>query len=161
MPDSGSPISREHPETPWISLESRLESRWLSAWLVAPLLALVVLASRLPAISLRSELNPDESQMMAQALRLGIDPVPWRGMDGTTSGPVNTWVLFLAHGLGMPLDYRWVHALAALALAALSVLTYATLRPLAGRAVAAGGGAVAAVALGLAQGANFTPWSSE
>ena len=134
---------------------------WRSAKVVVPLLVLAVFASRIPAISLDTELNPDESQMLAQVMRLGIDPVPWRGMDGTTSGPLNTWALALPHALGMPLDYRWLHALAACVLAAICGLGYASLRLLAGPGTAAVGASVAALAIALAQGANFTHFGSE
>lgn len=137
------------------------EPRWLRAGWIVPLMLAVVLASRLPAISLGSQLNPDESQLMAQALRLGIDPMPWRGMDGTTGGPMNSWMLFIAHELTMPMNYHWVHGLAAVILAAISVLTYAALRLVTGRTAAAGGGAVAVVSIALAQGANFTHFTSE
>ena len=129
--------------------------------IVVPLLTLVVVASRLGPIRLGSELNPDESQLMAQVMRLPLHPVPWRGVDGTTSGPLNTWALALAHTAGVPLDYPAVHALAAVLLAASCALAYATLRVLAGRTLAVWGAAASAVAITLAQGANYTHYSSE
>ena len=55
--------------------------------------ALLVL--RLPQIKWNAEVNPDESQMLAQAMRLLSHPVPWRDMDSTTSGPLNTMWLSL------------------------------------------------------------------
>jgi len=133
-------------------------SHWLSAWVVVPAIVLIVVGSKLAAIGAASELNVDESQLMAQVMRLRIDPVPWRGMDGTTGGPLNTWALALAHAGGLPLDYRWVHLLAAIVLAATCVLTYATLRVLVDRALAAWGAAAHAVAIALTS-AHF--YSSE
>lgn len=135
---------------------------WLSAWLVVPVIAAVVMLARLPAIRLNDEMNVDESQMMAQALRLGVDTVPWRGMDGTTSGPVNSWALHLAHLAGMPLAYPWIHALSAAILASVCVLTYAALRQIAGKAEALAGSAAAAAFVALAQGmGDFCHYSSE
>lgn len=88
----------------------------------------LVLLSRLVAVTSPLELNVDESQMIAQAMRLQDHPVPWLAMDGTTSGPVNSWLLLLAHQFGLPLSYRGVHAFAALCLAVSLVATYFTAR---------------------------------
>jgi hypothetical protein len=43
--------------------------------------------ARLHVLTFPLELNVDESGLLAQVLRLSVDPVPWRGFDGTTSGP--------------------------------------------------------------------------
>jgi hypothetical protein len=51
------------------------------------------------------DLNPDESQLIAGAIALTHDPVFWRSVDGTTSGPLNYYVLLPLHWLGLPLDY--------------------------------------------------------
>jgi hypothetical protein len=71
--------------------------------------ALLVL--RLPQIRWNAELNPDESQMVAQGMRLLSHPVPWRDMDSTTSGPLNTMWLTLPMCFGAPSNWqtaRWV-----------------------------------------------------
>ena len=71
--------------------------------------ALLVL--RLPQIKWNAEVNPDESQMLAQAMRLLSHPVPWRDMDSTTSGPLNTMWLSLPMYFGAPATWqtaRWV-----------------------------------------------------
>ena len=71
--------------------------------------ALLVL--RLPQIRWNAELNPDESQMVAQGMRLLSHPVPWRDMDSTTSGPLNTMWLTLPMCFGAPATWqtaRWV-----------------------------------------------------
>ncbi len=57
------------------------------------LLALAMIAARWPTIFVNAELNPDESWLFAGALGLLHDPVPWRGADNTTSGPLNSYVL--------------------------------------------------------------------
>lgn len=73
---------------------------------LAPLLA-VVLLCRFSAFFLPLPLNPDEAQMLGQAARLDYGAVPWVDIDTTTSGPLNTMVLWLigkATGLeGFPL----------------------------------------------------------
>src|SRR3954469_23325991 len=55
------------------------------------LLALAILAAKWPIIFFNAELNADESQFFAGALGLLHDPVPWRGADNTTSGPLNSY----------------------------------------------------------------------
>ncbi len=66
---------------------------------------------RLPQIKWYAELKPDESQMLAQSMRLLSHPVPWRDMDSTTSGPLNTMWLTLPMYFGAPATWqtaRWV-----------------------------------------------------
>jgi hypothetical protein len=54
-------------------------------------LALVTLfAARWPTLFVRDPLNQDEAQELAQAITALHDPVPWRGFDGNTCGPLNT-----------------------------------------------------------------------
>ena len=70
-----------------------------------------LLVLRLPQIRWNAELNPDESQMVAQGMRLLAHPVPWRDMDSTTSGPLNTMWLTLPMCFGAPATWptaRWV-----------------------------------------------------
>ena len=53
---------------------------------------LFLLAWRWPFLLQASEYNPDESQLLAGALTLTRDPVFWRSVDGTTSGPLNFYL---------------------------------------------------------------------
>ena len=64
----------------------------------AGLLLLTLLAWRWPGLCSLIDFNPDESQLAAGALTLLHDPVYWRSVDGTTSGPINFYALvpFLA-----------------------------------------------------------------
>ena len=71
---------------------------------------LVLLAVALPVWRIRSllyngEINVDESQILAQALKYLSDPMPWRSVVGGSSGPLNTWVLLWAPLLGIKLGY--------------------------------------------------------
>ncbi len=74
-------------------------------WLHALLLFAFLLAWRWPFLFAAHEYNPDESQLIAGALTLWHDPVFWRSVDGTTSGPLNFYALWPLHFLGLPFDY--------------------------------------------------------
>jgi hypothetical protein len=87
---------------------SRTEWLWVSALVGA------VLLSRVAVIRYPVEMNVDESQMLAQAIRYTKDFMPWRGVDGTSSGPLNSWYLLLPHLFGMRLYYPDAHLLAAI-----------------------------------------------
>ncbi len=65
---------------------------------------------RLPVILHNQEINPDESQVLTQALTLKfVSPVWGVAVDGTTSGPLNTYFLYFLNSLGLPLDYTTAH----------------------------------------------------
>lgn len=74
----------------------------ISAASAAALVLLVLLAWRWPALVSPEEYNPDESQLIAGALTLAVDPVFWRSVDGTTSGPLNFYALVPLLALGLP-----------------------------------------------------------
>jgi hypothetical protein len=61
-----------------------------------------ILVLRWPEIRFPGGINLDEAQMLAQAMRFCSHPVPWRDVDGTTSGPLNSMVLCLPMYLGAP-----------------------------------------------------------
>src|ERR1700689_5358004 len=86
--------------------------------------------SRLPIIRCPFELNVDESQMAAQAMRYGQDLTPWRSVEGESNGPLDSWLILGAHEVGLPYDYRTLHLLAALCLAGILLATYAAARRL-------------------------------
>lgn len=67
--------------------------------------AAVLLFKRLPAVVFNRELNADESQMLSHALTLYRDPVYWRSVDGTTIGPLDSFVLVIPRLLGYQIDY--------------------------------------------------------
>lgn len=75
------------------------------SWVDGIVLFLFLLAGRWPFLLAANEYNPDESQLIAGALTLARDPVFWRAVDGTTSGPLNFYVLLPWHWIGAPLDY--------------------------------------------------------
>jgi hypothetical protein len=134
---------------------SRTEWLWLSA-IVGSLLL-----SRLAAIGYPAEFNADESQMLAQALRYTKDFMPWRGVDGTSSGPLNSWYLLVPHLLGMPLYYPGAHWLAAVTWAASTASCWLAARFAFGARSALAGAAAMGAWLVCQQGNDFLQYSSE
>jgi hypothetical protein len=78
--------------------------------------AIVIVASlsllRIPSMISPQELNVDESQMLSQAMKFIVDPVPWRAVDGTSSGPLNSYFISLFLLIGLKPGYVLVHVLA-------------------------------------------------
>jgi len=69
------------------------------------LLGLALTAARWPTLLLNAPLNPDENVLIGGALRFMHDPVPWRGADLITSGPLNSYVLLIPAALGLDINY--------------------------------------------------------
>lgn len=66
---------------------------------------------RLPILFINWELNPDESQLLSQAITLRHHPVYWKYVDGATMGPLTCYYVAIPGYLGVPLNYvvlRWV-----------------------------------------------------
>jgi hypothetical protein len=83
----------------------------------------------------RYELNPDESQIIAGALTLISDAVPWRSLDAMTTGPLSDYWLALASWFA-PLDFLVARLWAVVTFGGALILTYATLRRLTNDTVA-------------------------
>lgn len=88
----------------------------------ALVLILCISIMRFPRIISPQELNVDESQMLSQGMKFLVDPIPWRAVDGTSSGPLNSYLVSLLLLLGFRPGYVLVHLLAN-ALVCLQVLT--------------------------------------
>lgn len=69
------------------------------------LLLACLIISRYPYLSNNIELNPDEGQMIAQGMKYLKDFLPWRSVDGTTSGPLNTYVIMWPCLFGIKINY--------------------------------------------------------
>lgn len=89
----------------WLAWSLHRAERRPAPWADALALAAMLVAWRWPWLLLATELNPDESQLLAGALTLAHDPVFWRSVDGTTSGPLNFYVLTPLAWFGWPFDY--------------------------------------------------------
>ncbi|WP_321472722.1 hypothetical protein [uncultured Paludibaculum sp.] len=92
-------------------------------------LALVafVFLFRMPNAFLDRELNVDESQFLAQGMKFAEDPVPWRAVDGTGGGPVDSYVVTLFLLAGFKPSYLLVHLLANAIVSFHVALAYATI----------------------------------
>lgn len=64
-----------------------------------------LLIVRWPVIMLDVPLNPDEAQMIANAMKFAVDPVPWRSVDTTSSGPLNSMVLMWPYLIGQDVTF--------------------------------------------------------
>jgi hypothetical protein len=89
----------------WQEIRRPAPASRTAVWVDAVLLFLFLLAWRWPFLLTAHDFNPDESQLIAGAITLTHDPVFWRSVDGTTSGPLNFYALLPLHALGLPLDY--------------------------------------------------------
>ncbi len=111
--------------------------RWWHDVLVCALIVVALLAIKRPALLCPIELNVDESQLIVQATRYERDIVPWRAVDGTSSGPITPWVLLAAHQVGVPFSYPGARLVGLLALGCVVATTYLSLRRFAPRREAA------------------------
>ncbi len=83
--------------------EGRLWACWLSGFII--LMGVGIVVWRWRSLTYNGEINVDESQVLSQAMRYMLDPLPWRSVDGGSSGPLNTWALLWAPLVGLKLDY--------------------------------------------------------
>lgn len=77
----------------WLLVRLHSGTRHPPDWAAVGAMLAVLAAWRWPFLISPAEFNPDESQLAAGAITLLHDPVFWRSVDGTTSGPVNFYVL--------------------------------------------------------------------
>lgn len=79
---------------------------WHGRWLFVLLLTGVLFFFQRHAILANFQLwNPDESEMLAGALKLRHHPVFWRDVDGNSHGPLNQFPLVLPALLGFRIDF--------------------------------------------------------
>lgn len=83
----------------------RAPRKWTSEWLFLALAGCTVLVWRWPSMLWPQPLNIDEGQFAASALRATYDFAPFRGFDGTTSGPLNCLILALPALFGAPITF--------------------------------------------------------
>lgn len=102
----------------------------LPDWVFLLVIGAITGLMRLPVFLYNLPLNPDESQLLAQGLTLAYDPILYRSVDPTTSGPCNSFLLTFFYLLGFKLDFHLAHVLSwALTFASL-MLIYQSLKRL-------------------------------
>ena len=69
------------------------------------LLFLLILVGRWTSILVPYPLNPDESQMIAQAITFASKPIPWIHVDSASSGPLNSYFLMYSYVFGVTPNY--------------------------------------------------------
>lgn len=125
-------------------------------------LALVMLfLLRLPSIVFNYEINPDESQMITQAMTLRVDPVYFRSVDGTTGGPLDSYFLIIPALLGLPFDYITAHLVSFGLVALCLALLFLTGRLWFGNGAARLALLPLVFMLGLTQNGDFLHYNSE
>lgn len=88
----------------------------------------VLFIVRGPTLFLPYGLNPDESQVIAQAITFAERPIPWTHLDTTTSGPLNSWVLMLPYLLGIDPGFATARITAILLIWGSILATYGGIR---------------------------------
>lgn len=96
-------------------------------WIFDLLIVLTLVVGRWISVMDPVALNPDEAQMLAQALRFQVDPIPWRSVDGTTGGPFDSYVLLPLLWLGFSPAYTAARLTAIALLSLFLCLTHRTL----------------------------------
>ncbi len=124
------------------------------------LVILTITALRWPVLS-RTLLNTDEAHSIACAMKLAVDPVFWRGIDGTTGGPLLYYPLLLPRLLGLPMEYAAARLVGFGALIGSVLLLYGLVRRLADEGVARVAVLPLVVCWGLTTSSHFAHYSSE
>ncbi|MEY2564717.1 MAG: hypothetical protein QOH88_2910 [Verrucomicrobiota bacterium] len=122
---------------------------------------LTLLAWRWPTFLWENPLNPDEGLWVAGALKVTADWVPWRGFDGTTSGPLTAYTLALPRIFGGRIDFFSTRLIGVCLLTATMAGLYYSVRWLGGTRLARLAVFPAVLILALTKDWNFLHFSSE
>ncbi|WP_221032767.1 hypothetical protein [Actomonas aquatica] len=148
--------------TPDAAGEPRRWRRSGLAWLGwAGGFTLLLFAWRWPLLLDSFPLNPDEAGFVASAMKVLHDPVFFRSIDNTTSGPLASLPLALAFALGLPADYFTARFVAILLVAGALAFSTQAMRRLAGPRATVIGLLPAWLLFTLGQDWDFTHYSSE
>lgn len=120
-----------------------------------------VVFMRLPILVFNQELNVDESQIITQGLTLSDDPVFWRSVDGTTGGPLDSYMLLIPSWLGLPFDYTSARITGLLLVLATLWLLFRNLETWFGQNVARWALLPSLVLLAMTQHGDLVHYSSE
>lgn len=122
-------------------------------------LALIVFLLRLPAALMPLEFNVDESQLLAEAMKLVIAPWPWKSVD--SCGVLSSGFLSIFLWLGFKPGYVLAHVLATLLVCVQVFLAYLTLRRMASERAAVLGGLLVVLVYGLPVRTDYLEYSTE
>ncbi len=106
-------------------------------------------------------MNPDESQMLAQGMKYLVDPVPWRAVDGTSGGPLNSYIISFFLLCGVKAGYVLAHALADVFVCLLLAVAYRTLLRITSRAIAIVGMLPMMLSFGFTRDPDYLHFASE
>jgi hypothetical protein len=152
----------------WLTGVLAVGPAWLrpnTVWQNRTLFLVLALGSvvfmRLPVVVFNQELNPDESQIIAQGLTLSVDPVFWRSVDGTTGGPLDSYLLLIPGWLGFTFDYIAARITGLVLILATLWLLFRTLERWFGEDVARWAWLPSLVLLAMTQNVDLVHYSSE
>ena len=111
-------------------------SRKKRNWIFIALLALSLFWLRYPILFYPRYLEIDEAQMLSQAITFQSHPIPWVDVDGTTSGPLNSYVLLWCVPLGLHPTYFTTRLFGLFCLAGMLGLLYLACQSVAGTRLA-------------------------
>ena len=153
---SAPPITRISPPADKSRSEGAAVQKYWRPIVVIGLLLLLLVLLRLPSALLPRELNIDESQGLADAMKFAIDPRPWISVQGGSWGPLNAYLITLFLQVGFKPGFILVHMLA-MALVCLQVLLgYVTMRRFASEKAAAFGALLMVLVYSLSTKADFS-----
>lgn len=136
-------------------------SRLPRPWVTIVLLIGILILLRLPSILYPHEINPDESQMLSQGMKFLVDPRPWKAVDGTTAGPLNSYFLTLFLLIGFRPGFILLHAVATLLAGFQIVLAHRTLLLILSEKAAALGALLVTLLYGIAGSTDYLHYASE
>ena len=114
----------------------RAEKQYRPFWFVLLYVALVAIG-RWRSIFYPTQRNPDESLMLAQAMKFDSDLMPWRSVDTGTGGPIDSYVLLFLHWLGLPFGYLLARLAAVVCIASYLVFLFLAFRRMTSTRIAA------------------------
>lgn len=121
----------------------------------------LIVFMRLPVLIFNQELNADESQMIAHAITLKQFPVYWESVDGTTIGPLDSYLLVLPSFFGMPFDYTTARVMGLFCVLGSLFLFFLSLKNFFGKTTARIGLLIPLFLLTFTQEIDFVHYSSE
>ena len=135
--------------------------RIFSPPVIVGLLLLCVFLFRLPSALVPRELNPDESEVVTEGMKLLVDSRPWIAIEGGSLGPLDPYPAAIVLAMGFKPGYILIHILASLVVSLQVVICYLTLRRLGSEVTAAVGGVLMVLFYGLCTRNDYLHYTGE